>query len=359
VVLIGFTLFGVGNGLLATVQETLLVQFCHPRHLAFMIGMLIAVGKITSFLGTGLSLNIRDLSEQGTAGVFWVSTLMCLVSLCANIVFVVASRPRQRKQSKRHIHAASLNILTPSVAWFLVLAFLLGFLWTPFITLSSNMFAVIYDLEDKDAAYLASIVFAIPIGANPAFGYLLGRIDKRTWFIVASVMAQLVAFLLLSFPDQSNPIQVVLLTSVSITLGPLCMVSCAPRLLRSSRNHIGLLLGLYKSLEMSGAVIMASVAGVLQDADDANSASDDDDDDSSSYALVIQMFLVACSFTLVAVWGFWYTARARVDHKPAPVVEDEWPQKQASTTQLVGALLFASVIVLSWVIFSTVAFSED
>ncbi|KAJ1970613.1 hypothetical protein H4R35_005764 [Dimargaris xerosporica] len=88
---LGFLLFGVGEGWMVVISETILVHFFHGRGLALMLGLQFAVGKSSSFLATGTAYHITEWT--GFYGnVFLVATALCSLSWAANLGYLLLVR---------------------------------------------------------------------------------------------------------------------------------------------------------------------------------------------------------------------------------------------------------------------------
>ncbi|KAJ1971570.1 hypothetical protein H4R34_005699, partial [Dimargaris verticillata] len=92
---LGFLLFGVGEGWMVVISETILVHFFHGRGLALMLGLQFAVGKCSSFLATGTAYHITEWT--GFYGnVFLVATTLCSLSWVANLGYLLLVRHLDR-----------------------------------------------------------------------------------------------------------------------------------------------------------------------------------------------------------------------------------------------------------------------
>ncbi|RKP06308.1 major facilitator superfamily domain-containing protein, partial [Thamnocephalis sphaerospora] len=324
--LFGLAMIGVGSNWVTTAQDAAMVRVYpeargrrhrpapqpldpslgpgkrreHRSEVALMFGLLFSIGKLFSFLSNGVALHLYE-SLHSVVRVFAVGLLIALGSVLAAMI-----QWRRRWRWARYVDPAvtaetlrlariqsawwdGVGILSPEVRCYLVLEFLLGACWQPFLHLSSNMIKVLYNIEAKHAAWLASITVAIPIVMNPLVGMFLDRTQRRTWAMMAGTMFLLLAFssMLYSHRDGFASALPPLLVSFSISFTPLAMVTVAPRLVPA--NRFGLLLGLHRCLENTGAVWVGSIAGPVQDFSLRNGH---EDDGTEGYIGVVRLFVL-------------------------------------------------------------------
>ena len=113
-------------------------------------------------------------------------------------------------------------------------------------------------------------------------------------------MFQVLAFSLLLQPSLASPIYPVFLTGLSLSAGPLTLVSITPELLRPKSTHLGLLLGFHRSLDVAGAVLMSSLLGFIQDI-------------TGGYRAVVLSLLFLAVLAFITSIIFWWTASAYID----------------------------------------------
>ncbi|KAI8058038.1 major facilitator superfamily domain-containing protein [Syncephalis plumigaleata] len=334
--LIGLTMIGVAGNWVGTAQDAAVLRLYPKAHgghkkqgeVAFVFGVLFAIGKVFSFVSNGVALHLYE--DLGTvARVFAISIG---ITLCSVSAAVIQWRRRHRwigtpttstsksKSTKRQRSIASLlrftkrigrdivAILSPAAAIYLMLELFLGSAWVPFLHLSSNMIKEIYSIEAKHAAWLASITVAIPIVMYPIIGIILDKMQKRSWVVIMGTFCLFLAFVVMLYPSKSAVAASLppILVSLSISLVPLALIVTVPRLVISS--HVGVLLGLHRCMENTGAVWTGALAGILQDADHGN------------YHNVVRMFAVISAIALLMAFVFQYMAGSAVDGAGEEVV---------------------------------------
>ncbi|KAJ1926929.1 hypothetical protein IWQ60_003368 [Tieghemiomyces parasiticus] len=348
----GYIVFGIGEGWLVVISETVLVHFFHGRGLALMLGLYTAIGKCASFLATGTSIHVTEWTGfYGNA--FVVGAALCLASWGINFGYLALVRhlnqsardghgvqtsnyvplpildrpddlsstdldvvPMERLDSKaakaaRQASGRGVGIPTQApkrvdvakvlrfsdVVWFFFLVCVLfGSVWIPLIHLSANIAKVEFGLLDAQAAWLSSLVFALPMVLNPLMGLAVDRAGRLMWWALASALCLMGATGLLLYPLFTSPVVALVLFALSISVGPLAQITAIPLMLppQSTHRDIGTVLGIRRCVEHIGATLVDTLSGALQDAEVDH-----------RYTYVLQVFFgIACLATLaVLVWA--------------------------------------------------------
>ena len=153
--------------------------------------------------------------------------------------------------------------------WFyLIVCFLAGAVWLPFVQLSATIVKHRFNLDDVEAAQYASIILFLPILLYPLVGWFTDRFGRRLSVCMNLVFIYLILVLLCSV--SSLTCYVLLLIPATIVRTPLFAIICfafgygpAPLLLviiaPFLTEHISTALGLHKALEMAGGTLMQAV----------------------------------------------------------------------------------------------------
>lgn len=83
---VGRVIFGIGSGLIVTMQESLLSKWFRTQHLSFAIGLQLSISRLSSFLGTLVSNPIAQATNDWVWP-FWLSLFFCAFSILMNIVY--------------------------------------------------------------------------------------------------------------------------------------------------------------------------------------------------------------------------------------------------------------------------------
>jgi nitrate/nitrite transporter NarK len=264
---------------LALIQETLVVQVFEGESMGLAVALGLVVGKAASFVSSFTTVPLALYTPLSYRTPFIVSTTLTLFSVLFNIAFVLAfSRPSNANalsNAEAHIRAhktiAMKDIYAMSgLFWFyLVVCFLAGAVWTPFIQLSSTIIKHRFAMQDVYAADYASIILFIPIVLYPLVGWFTDRYGRRlsvciypSVFVLSDLVlfcsvSSLACYILLLIPATVLRTPLVAITCFAVGFGPapLLLVIIAPFL----TEHISTALGLHKSLEMAGSTLMQTV----------------------------------------------------------------------------------------------------
>jgi MFS family permease len=178
----GRVVFGIGSGLIVTMQEALLSKWFRTQNLAIAIGLQLSISRLASFLGTIASGAI--IHETGNwTWVFWVSFILCAFSVIMNLgyTFVIkrlskhtVAKPQPKLlQSKKLIKWKTVTKF-PGYYWLILLldSIFAGVL-ASFQTISTDLVQVRFGETTSVAAYTASVSQVVPIVATPLLGMLV------------------------------------------------------------------------------------------------------------------------------------------------------------------------------------------
>lgn len=189
VVTLKLTRCRTGISPLALIQETLVVQVFEGENMGLAVALGLVVGKATSFIGSFTTVPLALYTPLSYRSPFIVSTSLTFFSVVLNIVFVRAfSRPSTAStlsSAEAHIRAHKTVSMRDIYAmnglfWFyLLVCWLAGLVWTPFVQLSTTIVKHRFDLEDEAAAQYASIILFLPILLYPLVGLFTDRFGRR------------------------------------------------------------------------------------------------------------------------------------------------------------------------------------
>ena len=178
-----------GTSPLSLIQETLVVQVFDGGSMGLAIALGLVVGKASSFIASLSTVPLALYTPLSYRTPFIVSTSLTFISVLLNIVFVQAfSRPSKTgtlSKAEAHIRAhktVSMNDIYAmnGLFWFyLVVCFLAGSVWTPFVQLSATIVKHRFSLQDVDSADYASIILFLAIILYPLVGWFTDRYGRR------------------------------------------------------------------------------------------------------------------------------------------------------------------------------------
>ncbi|KAI8144199.1 major facilitator superfamily domain-containing protein [Fennellomyces sp. T-0311] len=270
----GRILYGIGSGTVVIVQETILSQWFKGRSLAAVMALMLTVSRLASFLAQATVVPIANWTGWYGYG-FWFSALLCIISFLFNLVYIALIRRVDLASStcKRQVKAIERKksfswhklMFLPHSFWLVwAMEFLLGGSWGCFLHINSEFVKFRFGYSNAHAAATASTAQILPVILMPFLGICLDKYGKRTWMMIGSGVCMLVSLLMLEFSDIA-PVVGMLIFSISLSLGPVGLVSSVPIMLPLSLVGTGM--GLIKSGTNIGASLFDITTGLLQDRD--------------------------------------------------------------------------------------------
>ncbi|KAI8054220.1 major facilitator superfamily domain-containing protein [Syncephalis plumigaleata] len=261
----GRVVYGIGSGAIIIAQETILSHWFRGKALALAIGLQISVSRLSSFLAQGVTEPIRE--HTGFWGnVFWVSTAICGISWLLNLLYIYVMKasglPLRPNMTKHRFNVKSI-LYFPSAYWFMpVNIFLLGAVWTPFLSIAAEFVKSRFGSSSIIAGWQSSASLAIPVVVSPFSGAFHDRFGYRGPVLILSSIVLIIGMALLGF-TMANPVIGLVLFSFSLTLGPVASTTAIPLLL--PRSLIGTGLGINKCALSFGVTIVNIIVGRIQD----------------------------------------------------------------------------------------------
>lgn len=312
----GRVIFGIGSGLIVTMQESILSKWFRTQNLSIAIGLQLSISRLATFLGT-LVANPIVTRTGDWVWAFWLSFIICAFSILMNIVYAFVVRRLRRSsndgaassgvlskdevkkvKSRKAFHWKSL-LKFPAIYWhILLIEFIFAAVWSSFQTISTEFVNIHFGLNNNQlAAYTASVSQVVPIVATPVLGVIMDLFGLRIAILLISAIFLILSCVLLGWTWVNATVGMVFY-SISLAFGPIGMITSIGMILPS--DYIGTGLGMYKSSNNIGTTILDIIVGVVQD-HTANQA----------YTGVMILFLVlSCiGFLLIAaLWVYQYIA---------------------------------------------------
>ncbi|RCH97907.1 Major facilitator super domain-containing protein 1 [Rhizopus stolonifer] len=293
---IGRVLYGIGSGTVVIVQETILSQWFKGRSLAAVVALMLTVSRLASFCAQATVVPIANWTGWYGYGL-WFSASLCIFSMIVTFVYIgllrAVSNPsiQCRKQieviKRKKSFSWSKLMYLPHSFWLIAsMEFLLGGGWGCFLHINSEYVKLRFSYSDAHAAATASVAQILPVVLMPFLGVCVDRFGKRTWMMIGSGLSMFCSMLLLEFTS-TPPLFGMLLFSISLSLGPVGLVSSVPVILPLSLVGTGM--GLIKSGTNIGAALFDIATGLLQDADP-----------NKGYDGVIWFFITISTFAVIA-----------------------------------------------------------
>ncbi|KAI9315686.1 major facilitator superfamily domain-containing protein [Dichotomocladium elegans] len=359
----GRILYGIGSGTVVIVQETILSQWFKGRSLAGVMALMLTVSRLASFLAQATVVPIANWTGWYGYG-FWFSAILCMISFVFNLIYIALLRavappsPGCQDQLKtirrKKTFRWSKLLYLPHSYWLVVaMEFLLGGLWGCFLHINSEYVKFRFGYDNAHAAATASVAQVLPVFLMPFLGICLDKYGKRTWMMIGSGVSMLMSLLVLEYTDMA-PIVGMLIFSLSLSLGPVGLVSSVPIILPLSLVGTGM--GLIKSGTNIGATLFDIISGHLQDIDPHK-----------GYDGVIVFFIgISCLAVLAGIILYILDQtiyRRLLDRSARAAILEALEYKHPQEQQAAGELqkvkanwiyggIFISLAVTSWILFA-------
>ncbi|CAO3574346.1 unnamed protein product [Mortierella alpina] len=276
IMIVGYCLFGLGAAPITIIQETMWVRYFKKRGLALVLALGMTSGKLAGFLALATSVPLTTLQPFAFVTPFVVSLFISIVAWAMNILFLMLlKKPKEGtdtmtkitillKAKRTHLGWREVYGFSSMFWTLLTISFLVGASWNPFMHQASNIVKHHYGLDDEQAAWVASIILAVPLIIYPFLGTFIDLAGQRAWLLLVTAGLLICTHLLLLIPYTSLPIPPtipMLLFALSLSLGTLSIVTSMPVLTK----HVPTGLGLHRSIDNIGATLFGTIAGMLQD----------------------------------------------------------------------------------------------
>lgn len=368
---VGRVIFGIGSGLIVTMQESLLSKWFRTRHLSIAIGLQLSISRLASFLGT-LAANPVAGATGTWVWAFWLALILCGFSVVMNVVYalivrhltgggtegVLSKKDRLQLKAKRTFKWRSIAKF-PVLYWSIItVEFIYAAVWSSFQTISTELIQVHFGSTQVLAGYQASASLVVPIVATPVLGVVQDVLGGRLVVLLLSAVFLILSCALLGW-TYVNAVVGMVFYSISLAFGPIAMITSIGMILPS--DYIGTGLGLYKSANNVGTSILDIVVGVIQD-HTANQA----------YTGVMVLYIILACIGFVLIIGLWVAQRvfydnlleARIakrqrlmDAKNARELnlirqgKDSYEGTQPKKINFVFIAAFIAALVVAWVLF--------
>ena len=203
------------------------------------------------------------------------------------------------------------------------------------------MISIIFGKEDGQAASIASIAQFLPIFTAPVQGLVHDRFGHRKHALILAAFIFSVSTLILTphlysyFPPWTS----MLLFSISLTLGPVALVSSIPIVLPA--EFVGTGLGFYKSAMNVGITFFDILVGRLQDRSHGK------------YEAVLWLWFAMSIATSVAALIGLPNLDCKIKNQSSGIdaVEDDIEMRKRRRVGWTGILAFTVVTLVSWIMF--------
>ncbi|EST10225.1 Major facilitator superfamily [Kalmanozyma brasiliensis GHG001] len=320
-ILAGQIIFGLGSTTIETSQSKLYTHWCRdgtsltldaedkeqaPKSrrfaalssagwLGFVYGLDIAMGRVFNVMGKMSSIPVAE-STGKWYWTFWLSAILCAVTLGFNTVYVIYERSLPKRMrvvtgrqlaaqadaqaidsdsslekkttkpwTQRHLRLLTLSVgAIPASFWLITMTQILQA--GSVNAYNANLPEVVQITRGKSklmAGYASSVGQVPPIVLTPLLGLMFDLFGRRMYYVSGCAALWVVVFALLAY-TQVNAYVPVVLGSIALSFNALPFLASIP-LLVPNQASIGTAFGIWKCFNSAGSVTMDVAFGAIQD----------------------------------------------------------------------------------------------
>ncbi|KAI7862567.1 major facilitator superfamily domain-containing protein [Spinellus fusiger] len=327
----GSVIYGLGGGMIVTMQEAVLSRWFRDKQLAIVIGLILASARLTKWVAKMACYPIV-YATQSNAWPIHVATLLCGLGVIVNGMYWVVMyyhrcatlrgkeiaqplsgyRSQWQSMDKKTDHSEKLSfqwslrllLLLPSTFWMIPWAqLLMSSIMSSFDDVATEYIQFRYKTTSIMAGYQSSLTQVMPIVFGPLMGVVVHRYGKRLIVLFIATLLLMTSMVLLTF-TKTIPAVGMIIFSLALALGPVAILSSASLLLPHELSGTGM--GLHKCSNNIGTTIVSVLVGYVQDLTlhDGDPSNDVADKESQYDGVMILYLTMACLSMLFTVL-FW------------------------------------------------------
>lgn len=286
VLFIGRFIFGAGSEPLVVAQNAMLARWFKNKELALSFGISLTVARV----GTLFSFNTGSLIADhfgGYRAALYASAIFCLVSLLANIVYVILDRRGEKMlelkdQASDKIVVKDIKNFGASYWYITLLCVTFYSAIFPFTALSTDFFAekwkvpnvasvegsffyqVFYNITHmfNTAPGISSIIIFASMVLAPFAGLLVDKIGKRASLMILGSLLMIPAHLMMGLTT-IYPAYSMIVLGAAFVLVPAAMWPAIPLVVK--KEQIGTAFGLTTMIQNIGLALLPLINGRLRD----------------------------------------------------------------------------------------------
>ncbi|ORZ13604.1 major facilitator superfamily domain-containing protein [Absidia repens] len=346
----GQMIYGLGGGMIVTMQEAIVSKWFRNQQLAIVIGLVLCLARLVKWLAKMVCYPIVNATGSTNTPIF-IATITCALGFAMNGVYwyimchygwatrsgkeltspVHSSLQLQQPQPQPErdddefildqLKSRPLSFMTsvrwilrwlpylPSTFWMIPwIQFIMSSALSSFDDIATEYVQFRFETTTVMAGYQASLTQVVPIVAAPIMGIVIHRYGQRVTSLVVATFFLILSMVLMGY-TMTTPVIGMLLFSCALAFGPVSVLSSTALLL--PHELVGIGTGLHKCANNIGTTIIAVLVGYVQDLTfHDGDASDDNSDLKNQYVGVMVLYLcLGCGSTLLAVCLWWMDRR--------------------------------------------------
>ncbi|KAL0135358.1 major facilitator superfamily domain-containing protein [Mucor lusitanicus] len=359
----GQIIYGLGGGMIVTMQEGILSRWFRDKELAVVIGIMLCVARLTKWAAKMVAYPILNATGSHSWPIH-VATIFCASGFFINMVYWtvmwrkglatiwgkeivrfegsyknefnaqqckdskeqdekkvyhhneqisnddLSSHPPQTAHNKARSFKWSYSILLyiPSTFWMIPwIQFIMSSVMSSFDDVATEYVEFRYNTTSVMAGYQSSLTQVVPIVVAPIMGVVVHRYGRRLTSLFFATLILITSMILLAYTWVTPAIGMIIF-SFALALGPVSVLSSTSLLLPHELAGTGM--GLHKCANNIGTTIVSVLVGYVQDLTyhDGN-PHDDITDLQSEYDGVMILYVSMAGLSTLVVCIFWLMDR--------------------------------------------------
>ncbi len=288
VIYVGRIIFGMGSEALVVAQSAILARWFKGKELALAFGIALTLSRLGTIFSFNFEASIARHFNSFRAAL-WAAVIFTLLSLGANIIYVIMDRYGEKFLSLREEGAEEKIRLRdikefPRAYWYVVLLcvtfysaiFPFSALSTDFfhtkwgipLTLKQHATGVLGAIKNffvgivKTAGGITSIIMIASAVLAPIFGWMVDRVGRRATIMLIGSLMMIPTYLLMGFTS-IYPAWPMIVLGLAFSLVPAAMWPAVPLIVREER--VGTAFGLMTMIQNIGLMVFPYLNGKLRD----------------------------------------------------------------------------------------------
>ncbi|KAI8337150.1 major facilitator superfamily domain-containing protein [Chlamydoabsidia padenii] len=336
----GQMIYGLGGGMMVTMQEAIVSKWFRNQQLTIVIGLVLCLARLVNWVAKMICYPIIN-ATQNTNTPIYIATIICALGFAMNGVYWyimyrygwatgTGKELTSPANPNSHLYHHQQEEGNPLFDHIKTTSFMhsvrLILRWLPYLPctfwmipwLQLVMSSVLSSFEDVAteyvqfrfqtttvmAGYQSSLTQVVPIVVAPVMGILIHRYGYRITSLLVGTFFLILSMVLMGYTEALPAIGMILF-SCALAFGPVSILSASSLLL--PHELVGIGTGLHKCANNIGTTVVAVLVGYVQDLTfHDGDAADNNYDLTNEYDGVMIFYLtLACGATLLTCCLWW------------------------------------------------------
>ncbi|KAI8377099.1 major facilitator superfamily domain-containing protein [Choanephora cucurbitarum] len=346
--MVGQVVYGLGGGMLVTMQEGILSRWFRDKEITIVIGLSLCVARLTKFIAKLIAYPIMNATGGNELWPIHIATIFCACGAVINVGYWIVmwrkglatptgkeivqyqgryknefGKQEKTKGEDERSYPAYVNrtakknfkwscrvlLYLPSTFWMIPWVQLaMSSVLSSFDDVATEYVEFRYNTSKVMAGYQSSLTQVVPIVVAPIMGIVVHRYGKRLSTLFLATLILITSMVLLAY-TWVTPAVGMIVFSFALALGPVSLLSSTSLLLPHELAGTGM--GLHKCANNIGTTILSVLVGYVQDLTFHDGDPHDDITDlQTEYDGVMILYVSIAGVAALIVFLFWF-----LDHK--------------------------------------------